>query len=66
MTEQHRIDFLVQRDGAEAARRWVARTLAIYREALSNPRHHASAPEYRGAFQQAIREFEGFLARAPR
>jgi hypothetical protein len=59
--EHHRIRFLVARDGAEAAREWVARTLDIYREVLRAESNYASLPEYRSQFEQAIGAFEDFL-----
>lgn len=66
MTDEHqRIRFLGQRDGAEATRVWVARTLKIYRDALQSQSNYASLPEYRPRFEQAIRAFEEFLAREP-
>ncbi|MDA8093529.1 MAG: hypothetical protein M0T84_06370 [Betaproteobacteria bacterium] len=62
-SESGRIRLLTERDGPQLARQWVATTLALYREAVENPRSHASLPEYRPFFERAIREFETFLAR---
>lgn len=64
--EHHRIRFLKDRDGAEATRTWVARTLKIYREALQGESNYTSLPEYRPHFEQAIRAFEEYLAREQR
>jgi hypothetical protein len=60
--ESERIRFLVARDGEEAARAWVRRTLEIYRDALRNRSSHATAPEFRPLFEQAVRDFEAWLA----
>lgn len=63
MTDEHeRIRFLIERDGVEATRVWVARTLKIYREVLQNESSYAALPEYRARFEQAIRAYEDFLA----
>lgn len=59
--EQHRIDFLIQRDGYERARKWVERTLELYRDAVATSSSHASLPEYRRGFEQAIDEFQAWL-----
>lgn len=61
-SERHRIEFLLNRDGLDATREWVRRTLGIYREALTNRSSHAAAPEFRPLFEQAIREYEEWLA----
>jgi len=67
VTDEHlRIRFLTERDGAEATRVWVARTLKIYREALQGESNYTSLPEYRSRFEEAIRAFEEYLAREPR
>ncbi len=55
--ESERIRFLMQRDGPEATRAWVQRTLEIYRQAL-----HDGDSMYRARFEQAVREFEEWLA----
>ena len=60
--EASRIQFLLQRDGPEATRAWVSRTLRIYRESLDNRASHVAAPEFRPLFEQAIRDFEAWLA----
>lgn len=59
--EIERIRFLIARDGEEAARAWVRRTLDIYRDALRNRSSHVTAPEFRPLFEQAVREFEQWL-----
>ena len=59
-TEQSRIAFLVQRDGEEAARVWVERTLKLYREAIAT-KGHAAQPDYRPLFEESIRVFERWL-----
>ena len=60
--ESERIAFLLQRDGPAMTRAWVERTLAIYREALRDPRHYANDPSYKPLFERAAREFEEWLA----
>lgn len=57
-----RIEFLLERDGLEATRAWVKRTLRIYRQALADPRNHANDPSYKLLFERAVREFEQWLA----
>ncbi|MCI0400939.1 MAG: hypothetical protein L0Y67_06190 [Gammaproteobacteria bacterium] len=59
--ETDRIGFVVERDGIEGAREWVKCTLQIYRSAIDNPKSHASKPEYRAQFEDAIRELEAWL-----
>ncbi len=61
--ELHRINYLVRRDGYEAARAWVERTLKLYREAVSKPGSQASNAAYRPLFEQAIGEFEEWLTK---
>jgi len=60
MSEQRRIQFLVDRDGLAAAQAWVKRTLQLYCEAVASP-GHASTGEYRPRFEQSIRDFEAWL-----
>ncbi len=62
VSERQRIDFLIERDGEEAARAWVKRTLNLYREVITKPGTHASNPTYRPLFEKAIHEFEEWLA----
>lgn len=59
--ESERIDFLLRRDGFEKTRKWVERTIAIYRAELDHG-HQGSDPAYRPRFEKAVREFEGWLA----
>ena len=59
--ESERIRFLLERDGLEATRAWVERTLAIYRQALADPRNYANDPSYKPLFERAVREFEEWL-----
>jgi hypothetical protein len=59
--EKQRIELLVRRDGVEAARAWVERTLRLYREAIASGTSHASMKEYRPLFEQSIRDFEDWL-----
>jgi len=60
--EQNRIEFLIKRDGVDATRAWVRRTLQIYRDALTNRASHAAAPEFRPLFEEAVRVYEEWLA----
>lgn len=59
--ESARIEFLLERDGLETTRAWVERTLAIYRQALADPRNYANDPSYKPLFERAAREFEEWL-----
>lgn len=59
--ETQRICFLLERDGEEATRAWVERTLAIYRNAIQSPGSHASLADYRPSFEASITEFESWL-----
>lgn len=61
-SEAGRIRFLLERDGPEATRSWVERTLAIYRAALRDPTSYAADAVYRPRFEKAVREFERWLA----
>lgn len=60
-SEDKRIDFLVQRDGQDAATAWVKRTLGMYRQALLDPRSYALLPQYRPLFEDSIATFESWL-----
>ena len=62
--ESERIGFLLKRDGVTETRAWVERTLAIYREALREPKSYAREPSYRPLFERAVREFGAWLAGA--
>lgn len=61
--EKGRIEFLVRRDGVEAAAGWVDRTMRIYRRAVLDKRHFASRDEYRRKFIEAYCEFKRWLRR---
>lgn len=61
--EAQRIDFLLARDGRQATRAWVERTLRMYREELGRSTSYASDTAYRPRFEAAVREFEEWLAR---
>jgi hypothetical protein len=58
--EEGRIEFLVKRDGKEAACQWVERTAQIYRKALASD-SHAVFPQYRPRFEQSVRDFDKWL-----
>jgi len=60
--ESERIAFLLRRDGPEATRAWVERTIRIYRDQVARPRSYASDSTYRPRFERAIREFEEWLS----
>lgn len=62
-SESARIQLLIDRDGDDRARLWIERTLTLYRAAVGSPTSHASLPHYRPLFEQAIRDFEQWLAR---
>lgn len=53
--ELQRFRRVARRSGVLAARRFAQQTLAIYREAVANPRHHAATREYRPKFEASIR-----------
>lgn len=59
--ERDRIQFLLERDGYEATRAWVERTLTMYREAVQSLGGHAADAAYRPLFERSIREFEEWL-----
>jgi len=59
--ESERIAFLLKRDGFEATRAWVERTVAIYRRALADPKHYADDSSYKPRFERAVQEFEDWL-----
>lgn len=60
-SEDKRVEFLVQRDGRDAATAWVERTLGIYSQALSDSRSYALLPQYRPLFEDSIRTFQSWL-----
>lgn len=59
--ESERIEFLLRRDGFEATRKWVERTVGIYRAALAEHRGYGTDPIYRLRLERAVREFEEWL-----
>lgn len=61
-SESARIELLLRRNGSAATRAWVERTLAIYGDALRDPRHYANDPSYKPLFEEAVRQFEEWLA----
>lgn len=61
MSEQRRIDFLLQRDGPEPTVAWVRRTLRIYRRAVLDDRHFAGRDEWRRKFIAGYCEFKRWL-----
>lgn len=63
--ESGRIAFLLQRDGFEATRKWVERTVGIYKAALAEKSGYGADPIYRPRLERAIREFEEWLGRSP-
>ena len=63
MNEDGRIQFLLRRDGSAATIEWVARTLRIYRTAVLDVRHFASAGIYRRRYIEAYCTFKRWLAR---
>ncbi|HVA41692.1 MAG TPA: hypothetical protein VNF49_13570 [Candidatus Binataceae bacterium] len=60
-SEKKRVDFLVERDGLDSATAWVARTLDIYRRALTDHASYARLPQYRPQFEVSIRTFESWI-----
>jgi hypothetical protein len=60
-SEAARIELLLHREGYEATRVWVERTLNIYRAAIE-PGQHGSDSSYRRLFERSIGEFEAWLA----
>lgn len=60
--ERDRISFVVERDGDDAARQWVERTVKIYRSAIDSADSHASTAQYRSLFEDAIGTFERWLS----
>jgi hypothetical protein len=74
MSEQSRIDFLINRDGIACARKWAARTAKIYRQSVLQSRkrgygigalshkkpHHASFPYYRRTFIESYLALKRF------
>lgn len=65
MREDRRIEFLVARDGINAAAAWVRRTMSIYRRAVLMKNHYASGPPYRREFIEAYCAFKRWLETNP-
>lgn len=61
MSEQARIEFLVERDGLPQAAEWVCRTIHIYRRAVLSRGHFAHSHPYRHRFIVAYLEFKRWL-----
>ena len=62
--ESERIEFLLRRDGYEATRKWVERTVGLYRAEIGRRGSYATDGTYRPRFERAIREFEEWLGSA--
>ena len=60
--EMQRINFLIERDGLDAAKSWVRNTYKIYRRALLNRKHYANTPEYRPKFINSCLVFRYWLS----
>ncbi len=61
VAEGRRIGLLLERDGPEATREWVERTLAIYRSAVLDRSHFASLPQYRPGYLASCADFRRWL-----
>lgn len=59
--ESERIGFLLRRDGYEATRKWVERTIGLYRAEIGPHGSYTTDATYRPRFEKAIREFEEWL-----
>jgi hypothetical protein len=62
--EEHRIRFLLQRDGLPATIAWVRRTLRIYRIAVLDKSHYASSSVFRKGFIESYCDFKRWLREA--
>jgi len=58
-----RIEFILSRDGLEAAISYAKQTLLVYRKALADPNHFATAKKYRRNFIIACIECRDYLRR---
>ncbi len=56
--EVQRFRFVRRRDGLPAALAFARQTLSIYRQAISDPNHHAATREFRPGFEVSIRLLE--------
>lgn len=63
--ESERIGFLLRRDGPDATRKWVERTIGLYRAQIGPKGSYATDATYRPRFEKAIWEFEEWLGSAP-
>lgn len=63
--EGRRIRLLLERDGLDATRQWVKRTLRAYRRAVLERSHFASTPGYRREFLASCADFRRWLRHAP-
>jgi len=63
--EEKRIGLLLARDGEQATREWVKRTLAVYRRAVLDPKHFASTGEYRRRFLASCADYRRWLREHP-
>jgi hypothetical protein len=61
MSEQARIEFLIERDGLTQATEWVRSTMHIYRRAVLAKGHFAHSQPYRHRFIVAYLEFKKWL-----
>jgi hypothetical protein len=62
-SERARIEWLVERDGAEPTRAWARRTEALYRTAVLDRSHFAHTGEYRRRFIESYLELKCYAAR---
>ena len=69
MPETHRLKFIEQREGKQAAIDFALQTMKIYRICVLNSRkrgsvksHHASLPQYRRGFIESYQAFKRYLA----
>lgn len=61
MSEIDRINFIVERDGALAAAKFVRQTIKIYRRAVLNTKGFAPLPEYRAKFIKSYCELKKWI-----
>ena len=61
MSEQRRIQFLLERDGLEATKAFVVRTMQAYRKAVVSRTGLGAAPEYRTQMVNSYVVFKRFL-----
>ena len=61
MNEDHRIRFLLERDGRAATIAWVRRTQGIYRTAVLDKDHFASSELFRRRFIESYCDFKRWL-----